>query len=319
MPTEAIRPKDLVPDAAITNWAVKYGSGPQFDTNIIAPVVPVARPDFKHAVYKADELNDEVNDLVAAGDRPAMVRRFKPTYVPAAAVRRALDDFISDEVAQQSPHPMMLEQRRTQKLVQNLQLGVARRVKALYDAAGTAGSAPSVKWDATSGVIAIEKNIDAAREAALPLAHLEMNSIIIPPAVARVMKRATEIRELRKNTDPTLLVNGDLPPTLWNLRVIIPGALVNTGTPKADESQTIGRIWSDDTVYLAYLDPNAGDVETFTPVIQARWQEWGAPYAGYSWRDSHLSVRGRWISVEVYQGEVTIAGDAVYRIPDVLT
>lgn len=317
MPSEAIRPKDLLPDPAITSWATKYGQGPTFDTNMIAPVVPVARPDYKFATYKADELNDEVEDLVAAGDRPAMVRRFKPTFTTGTAVRRALDDFISDEVARQAPNPIFLEQRRTQKLVLNLQLGIAKRVKAKFDAAGTAASAPSPKWDGTSPTI--EKDIDDAREAALPLAHVEMNTIIIPPAVARVMKRDSTIRDLRRYTDPNLLINGDLPPTLWGLRVIIPGALHNSGNPKADESQTIGRIWSTDTVYLCYLDPNAGDTESFTPVVQTRWAEWGAPFAGYTWRDPHQSVRGRWLSVEVHQGEETPASDAVYRIPDVLT
>jgi hypothetical protein len=317
MPTDAIRPKDLLPDPLITSWAIKYGTGPAFNVDRIAPVVPVARPDFKFATYKADELNDETEDRVAPGDRPSQVRRFKPTFTAGTAIRRALDDFISDEVAKQSPNPIMLEQRRTQKLAFNLQLGIAKRVKAAFDAAGTAASTPSTKWGASSGTT-IEKNIDDAREAALPLAGVEMNSIIIPPHVARTMKRSAEIREIRKYTDPSLLLNGDLPTTLFGLNVIIPGALVNTGAAKADESQTIGRVWADDTVYLAYLDPAASDVEAFTPVIQARWQEWGQHLAGYAWRDSHLSVRGRWISVEMYQGEVTPAGSLVYRIPTVL-
>ena len=318
MPTEALRPKDLLPDALITSWAVKAGTGPAFNINQIAPVVPVARPDFKHAVYANDELNDEVQTLVAAGDRPASVRRYAPTFAPATADRHALDDFISDEVAKQAPNGMYLEQRRTQKLVANLQLGIAKRVMAKYQAAGTVGSAPSTKWGAASGTT-IEKNLDDAREALLPLCGYEATHVIIPAGVARVMKRSTELRALRQYTDPSLLINGDLPSVLFGLNVMVPGALHNAGTAKADESQTIARIWNDDTVYVLYLDPNVGDVETFQPVIQARWSEWGAPFAGYTWRDPHLSVKGRWLSVEVYQGEVTIASSAVYRIPDVIS
>lgn len=317
MPTEAVRPKDLLPDPAITSWAVKYGAGPASDNARIAPLVPVARPDFKYATYKADELNDEVETVVAPGDRPALVRRFAPSYTPATAIRHALDDFITDEVAKQAPNPMFLEQRRTQKLVAQHQLAIAKRIKAQYDAAGTAASAPSTKWGASSGTT-IEKNIDDVRELLLPACGYEANSIIIPAAVARTMKRSAEIREIRKYTDPSLLINGDLPTTLFGLNVIIPGALHNSGNPKADETQTISRVWGDDTVYVCYLDPNAADVEAFQPVIQARWQEWGQPFAGYVWRDPHQSVRGRWISVEIFQTEVTVAGAAVYRIPDVL-
>ena len=105
MPTEALRPSDISPDPAVTSWAVKAGTGAAQTIDRIAPVVPVAKPDFKYAVYANDELNDEVETRVAPGDRPANVRRFAPSFVTASAVRHAVDDFISDEVARQACAP----------------------------------------------------------------------------------------------------------------------------------------------------------------------------------------------------------------------
>lgn len=313
--SDFLRPTDLSPDPVITEWAVEAGSGPGFTADVIAPVVPVTKKSFKFATYGNDELNDETETLAKPGVRPNRVRQQPPSYTEKGCVRYAIDDFLSDDLLALSP---ALEQRRAMKLGHKLALGVEKRVKTLLDASGAAISAPSVKWDASSGTIVIEKNIDTARDAHVLTAKGEATHIVIPPDVARAMKRDATIRDLRKYTDPSLLINGDLPPILFGLRVVIPGALHNSGNPKQDFSQTVSRIWSTDTVYLMTVDPNY-DLDSFTAVGQAVFAEFGPRFAGYRWRDSHLSVRGLWLSAELYQSEFLVSGNAITRIPDVLT
>lgn len=313
--SDFLRPTDLQPDPYVTEWAVEAASGPGFVAGEIAPVVPVMKKDFKFATYGNDELNDETETLAKAGVRPNRVRQQPPTYTETGCLRYALDDFLSDDILALNP---AMEQRRAMKLGHKLALGTEKRVKALLDASGAAISTPSVKWDATSGTIVIEKNIDAARDAHVLTAHGEATHIVIPADVARSMKRDATIRDLRKYTEAGLLINGDLPPVLFGLKVIVPGALHNSGNPKADFSQTVARVWATDTVYLLTVDPNY-DLDSFTALGQAVYSEFGAQYAGYRWRDSHLSVRGLWLSAETYQREFLVSGNAITRIPDVLT
>lgn len=316
--TEAIRPSSLFPDPLMQRWVVAYGTGGGLIQDQIAPVIPVLRPDFKYGVFKADQLNQEIETRVISGEAPNQVRRAKPTFIAGSCARNALDDSLSDELISQNPNPIVLEQSRTMKLVHDLKLGVEVRIKALLDSAGSAVSAPSVKFDASSGTIDIEGTIDAAREAYVLKTGFEANVMLITPAVSTVMKRNSVIRDLRKYTDPTLLVNGDLPPILWGLKTVVPGGLINSGNPKADFSQTVNRIWTTDTIYLLYVQFGA-DVETMNSVAQYQWQQYGQPYAGFRWQDPHQSKRLRWISVENYQLEAVVASDSILRIPDVLT
>jgi hypothetical protein len=313
--SDFLRPTDLSPDPVVTEWAVEAGSGPGFVADAIAPVVPVTKKSFKFATYGNDELNDETETLAKAGVRPNRVRQQPPSYTEKGCTRYALDDFLSDDLLELSPS---IEQRRSMKLGHKLALGIEKRVKALLDANGTEITTPSVKWDATSGTIVIEKNIDTARESHAITARGEATHIVIPPAVARAMKRDATIRDLRKYTEPGLLVNGDLPPVLFGMRVVIPGALHNSGNPKADFAQTVARIWATDSVYLLTVDPSY-DLDSFTAIGQAHFSEFGARFAGFRWRDSHLSVRGLWLSAEVYQSEFLVSANAITRIPDVLT
>lgn len=313
-----IRPADINPDPIVTAWAVEASNGPGFVNPTIAPSVPVGRQSFQFPTYLNDELNDEVETLVKAPARPNLVRSAPATWAEKTCLRRALDDFISDDTLKSHPNPMGLQQRRTAKLTHRLQVGVEKRVKTLLDASGTAASAPSVKWDAATGVIEIEKNVDAAIEAFILLAKRDPTHIMMNPSVARVVKRDPTLRALNKTTTDDRTGGEILPPYLFGLKTVIPGALVNSGNPKADFSQTIARVWSAQTCYILAVDPNF-DMDSFTGLAQAYWSDWGTPYAGYQWRDSHLSVRGMWLSVEIYQTEFLVSGSAIYRIPTVLT
>lgn len=308
--------KDAKPDPILTSFAVQYGTGGGFVADIVAPVVNVASPNFKVPTYKVGAIDDDIATKLGPRDGASEISRYAPTFAQSAANRYALKAAITREIQLAGMGPLGSEQATTAEVTGKLRLGVEKRLKTLLDSAGTAASAPSPKWDAASATI--EKNLDAAREAFLLKSGFEANVALIPPDVAKAMKRDSTIRDLRKYTDPSLLVNGDLPPVLFGLNVVIPGALQNTANPGA--AQSVARIWNADTVYLLYVDRAiSGNGAAMTAAAQFRWGEWGPPYAAYQWADPDPTVKVTWVGVELYQVEALVCGDAVYRIPDVLT
>lgn len=315
-----IRPTDLNPNYELTRQNVVYGTGGGFVADEIAPIVSTMNPNFQFPTYKADALNVEIKTQVSPGGKPSQFRSTPPTWTQGSVNRHALDGTINREIML-AGGPLASGAAIAGHLTHNLRLGIEQRVKALLDVnAGVSGkhAAPGVKWDATSGTIVIEKNLDVAREAFLKLCGFEANVAVIPPDISKVMKRDSTIRELRKYTDPSLLVNGDLPPTLFGLRTVIPGALVNSANPGATAS--VARIWSTDSVYLLHVNPAiSGTGEALTSVAQYRWSQWGTPFAVYQWPEAHQSQRVDWVSVDVYQTELTVCSDAIYVLDDVLT
>jgi len=313
---DSIRPQDVRPDPIITEWAVKYGVGRGFIADEVAPVVPVASRLFKFYTYKADELNDEVQTRTAPGDDPSEVRFQKGTPTTISAERNALDATISQETALSLMNPLMGEQRRTEKLVHKLRLGVEKRVHNLFHAA-TKTTAAGTPWDDPAATaIGARKTLDDAAETLAIRAGGDAINIAINVAEARALARLVSAYIV--NADSSMFVGGIFPQGLWGYRWHIAGALGNTGTAKADFSQTVARVWSDKEAYLFLTDENP-TLESQGFAFQSSWQEWGRPYAGYSWPDPKQSKKVRWISVENYQVEYLVNDDMAQRITGVLT
>lgn len=307
------------PDPILTDFAVQYGTGGGFIADKVAPVVMMADPYFKIPTYKNAAINDDIVAAIGPRDSANEISRYAPTFAASTSKRYALKHGITRDIKLAAPtSPLGSEQVTVEELTGKLRLGAEKRIKTLLDNAGTAASAPSVKWDASSGVIIIEKAIDDAREAFVKKCGFEANAIVIPSEVAKAMKRDATIRDLRKYTDPSLLVNGDLPANLWGLEVVIPGALANTAAPGV--TQSISRVWLTDTVYLLHLNPSiTGNGQAMTAAAQFRYANWGSAFQAFVWDDPDLSVKVTWVAVEVHQVEALVCTDAVYRIPDVLT
>lgn len=107
------------------------------------------------------------------------------------------------------------------------------------------------QWNNASFTGSIENDFDTAKEAIRTYnfgadTDMEMYAII-PQAVANVIKKDDKVRELIKYTQDDLLVNGDLPPTMWGLKVIIP-RVTYTSSQKGASSATVADVWGKDVV-----------------------------------------------------------------------
>lgn len=313
---DTIRPLDVRPDPVVTEWANEYGTGGPFIADEVAPQIAVAARNFKFATYKADELNDEIETRVGPGGQPSEYRFQKPTFTASATERNVLDGNVSREVQLSLMNPLLGDQRRVRKLTHKLRVGVEKRVKTLFHAATNNGAAGTAWDNASATALGARKNIDDAAEALALRCGADAIHVAINIATARALARLASSYIVAG--DPTMFVGGMFPQGLWGYTWHIAGALTNTGTAKADFSQTIARVWSDKEAYVFVADTEP-TLESFGFVFQARWDEYATPYAGYTWPDPHQSKKVTWFSVENNQVELLVCDDACQRITGVLT
>jgi hypothetical protein len=100
---------------------------------------------------------------------------------------------------------------------------------------------------------AIERRVSVGKEAIRAFTGVQPNTIVIPAAVAEIVKQDSLIRDLIKWTQNSLLVNGDLPQTLWNMKVLVPGAIYDSANMGASFSGA--DIWGKN-IFMFYRSPN---------------------------------------------------------------
>ncbi len=316
MPASSVRFEDVNPDPVLTKFAVQYGAGGGFVMDSIAPVLNVQSRNYKYPRYAADQLDTDDKIEVAPGGRPNTTSFRLPSFVTGSVIRRAIDSAINrDGVELADPSPLSSEETHIAKIVHRIKIRIEKAGKALLDA-GSYSASPSTKWDA--GGNTIEKNIDDAKEAFEVRCGVPATHLIMPRAVANVVKRDSNIRALRKSTNDNLLTNGELPFQIFGINVIIPGALENTANPGA--SQSLARLWATDTCYFVHVNPSISrDGSTLTTLAQMRWSAFDAPWLALRWQEPHRSQFVDWVSCGIYQNEELVAPDALYLLTDCLT
>jgi len=249
---------DIKVDRFLTNYSIKYGQG-LFVASEVFPFVKVDKESDKYPVYgKQDK---RIYDTVQASNAEANeVDPFEiestPTYT---CDRHALKHKISQDDIDAADKPIDLEVDATGYITENLMLAHEKRAADLATAAATfatsghtATRTGTAQWDNASYTGDIEEELDAAKETIRAAIGFEPNHIVIPAAVAKVMKRDSNIRALRKFTNDNLLINGDLPATLFNMKVLIPGGIYDSANHGATYSGS--DVWGKH-VLLFYKSP----------------------------------------------------------------
>lgn len=281
--------KDVHINQALTNVAIGYH--PQgLIAEQIFPVVPVAHEtDYFYIWDRADAFRRE-HTLRADGAESNEVE-FKTTRDTYSCEEYALKVGVTDREIGNADSVLQLKISKQRRLQDKLLVDMEYRVANLV--------ATVTNWDSSMYVTlsgnnqfndpgfyqkqnstpssSIESRIDVGKEAIrVACGGLEPNVIIIPSAVAKVIKRDKVIRDLIKYTHQDLLVDGDLPQTLWGLKVIIPKGSYAT-TAEGASSDTLADIWGKNII-LMYVNPNpAVDAVSAGYIFRSRpWQttEW---------------------------------------------
>ena len=304
-------PSSVHIDAALTGYVQRSG---QFGlvAEQIAPAFPVKFASDKYYIFGDEHLRHGDVQARAARARSGEGRWSTSTGTYAAREYPFKTPVEQDTIDNADPQiDPMAQAAAYVKSVVNLAWEARLQVAATTSANFGTVNAAGASWTALN-TTTIESDIDTAKEGIEVKSGFAATHIVIPAATARGMKRVTAIRELVKYTDPTLLVNGDLPPTLFGLKVVIPGARANS----ANEGQTasIARLWpASGGVQVLYVDPTAGNQERMTWASTFRWTGFGAGGEGVrTW----FVDDGRFWYVEyaTYQDEKVVATSCGARI-----
>lgn len=247
-------PKSLHIDMALSNYAVKLGQGSMAGSRVF-PILPVGKESDQYYIFGDEHVADDVLQPAAAGTPAGDVEWSRTTgqYIAREYKVRHLIPQRTIDNADPAANP---QTRTTEVLRGKVMLAYERRVAtaALAAASYTATTQKAAASGTWSTGTVIEADIDNARERVSMNCGFEPNTIVFSPGDAKLVKRNTTIRDLIRYTDPSLLVNGDLPPRIFNLDVVIPGARNNSANP--GQTASYARAWGSGTVLVCYVDPN---------------------------------------------------------------
>lgn len=303
-------PQSMHIDAALTNYAVKSGQG-AFAATRLFPVMPVLKESDVYYVYGDEHVADDTNMVRAAGTKAGRVEWSKTTgsYV---AREYTLGHSIPQRLLDNADPALNPMARGVDVLKAKVLLAYERRVAT--QATTQANYATALKAAASgawsSSTTAIEADMDTARNAVMKACGYEPNTLVVSSELAKVMKRNPGLRELVKYTDPSLLVNGDLPQTLFGLSVVVPGARNNSANP--GQTASMGFVWPATTAVLAYVDP-AASLDAMTYGLTFRVSTYGVQGERVKrWWDDETDS---WVlEYGILQTEAVVSSNAAYLI-----
>ncbi|MEA2064476.1 MAG: hypothetical protein U9P14_12305 [Gemmatimonadota bacterium] len=256
----------------LTQFAVEnLGLGGQFVAEKLAPVVRVPTTTGSYYEFSNTEaFRDDYDALRAPKTESNEIRRSYSSK-NYACQQYGLRELIADEEMDNADRSVIDPERDAMALItRKLKLAIEIRTvgKLMSTSYITNNGASTAAWNASSGVD-IEGDIDTAKSSVRKNGGVEPNTIVIPPHIALAAKKDSEIRDLVKYTDSTLLVNGELPPRLFGLEVVIPMALsdeaaAGVGTPSLDFA------WDDNSVLVAYVEREAPSKRSISLAYQLR-------------------------------------------------
>jgi hypothetical protein len=306
------KPGDVHVNAPLTNFALQLRNR-AFVAEDVFPVLTVMKESDVYYTFSREELRD-VDTLRAVSARAKEVE-WVPSTASYTAEEYALRHLLADRIVNNADAPVRPRMNTVSKLMKWIQLGQEKRVQAICqngaNVVATVAVAP--KWDGTSPTI--ERDIDTAKDSVRNNAGVEPNAILLPENVKDVVKRDSTLRDLIRyvinlgagNRD--LLMNGELPPVMFNLAIIIAGATEDTG--KLGASSTIAKIWND-AVPVFYREA-APSLEAVTWGMIMRVQ---SPIVK-TYRDEHRA--GEYIECSVIQAEELVTSNAANLLTDVLS
>ncbi len=279
----------------LTQFAMEsMGAGGPFVADRVAPVVHVPVTNGKYYVFSgAEAIRDDYDAVRAPKSESSEITRSysSATY---ACQQYGLRDLIADEEMDNADRAVIDPERDAVELItRKLKLPIEKRlISKLMDTGVVTNNAnATAAWNASSGVD-IEGDIDAAKLSVRKKAGVEPNTIVVPPHIAASAKKDSNIRELVKYTDSTLLVGGELPPKLFGLEVVIPMALSDEAEPGVS-TPSVDFAWDENSVLVAYVERESPSKRAISLAYQFRRPVAGSlDVAAYRYRDEarHATV-----------------------------
>ena len=287
-----------------------------FISERIFPVLPVVNES--DLFYKMDRAPWQRREQTLVPDRsPAREVEWTWTTDVYKAERYALATSVSDRERRNADSQLRLEESAVLLPTQLLKLDQEIRLAEMLTVANTSGTTLTGddQFNATNFTangVTIEKRFDDAKAAVRQATGgFNPTDVIIPDSVAKVMKRDSKIRDLIKYTT-NALVNGDLPQTLWDLRVHIPTTQYTASPENEAQTATYTDIWGDSIIFV-YVPPVPG---IRVPAAGYQFRVTSDNFSVVEWREerTHLDM----FEVGYTQDMQIVVPGATYVYADVL-
>ena len=305
--------KDVHVDQALTNLSIGYHPAGMVAERV-APPIKVTKESDKYYIWdRSSAFRVSASGIMSLRPDKSEAKEvdFGLSSTTYTAEEYALKILISDREKNNADSVLSLRESKLRRLQDLLLLEQEIRVASLLTTSGN--------WDAahtgdpgnwSTGTPTIESDIDTGKEAVRAAIGVEPNVAIIPAQVAKVIKRDATVRDLIKYTHADLLVNGDLPPRLWNMEVIIPGATY-TSSIEGAATPTYTNIWGNHVVLLYVNRESPIDAPNSVKIFRSK--DWEVR----AWREE--KVRSEAIEASVIQDEVLTSDISGYLLTDVLS
>jgi hypothetical protein len=313
-------------DAALTNLATGYHPAGMIGETIF-PIIPVKNESDKYYEWNKGEAFRVPDNTMRADGSRAKTIGFSLSTSTYSAEEYSLNVQVTDRQIANADIVINLRSAKTRRVKDILMLDQEIRIATLLTTQGNWAATNRVQlsgtqqwnnasFDNTVVASSIEGRIDTGKEAVrTQTGGHEPNKIIIPSAVAKVIKKDSKVRDLIKYTHADLLVDGDLPPVLWGMKVVIPKAAKNTNK-EGNATQTLTDVWGKHVVLLYVADGPAID-EISAGYIFRVSNSAHTPWGVRTWREE--DKKSEMIEVEVCQDEKLISNVAGYFIEDVIS
>lgn len=291
--------------AALSNIAVKFKE-PGFVAHLIFPRVGVAKEADYYWQHDRSELKT-VDDERAIADEAKEVDWSADPYeyfCKEYALRTLLPDRVRDNADSALKPRITTVEKLTKRLLRNYE----KRTQTLVQGIATFTNYSNVATAWSVSTSDPEADVDTAKNAVRQSGGQEPNFIVMSYNVGLALKRWLKISAYTEFRE--YLAVGKLPPEIWDLKIIIAGAIEDT----AMEGQTasVSDIWNDN-VWVGYIEPGTPDVNSAT----AGWTITQQPFKVRTWREE--SRRGEMIEASIIQTEKVISADLGYLLVGALT
>ena len=310
-------------DAALSNVSIGYHPTGFIAENIF-PIVPVKKESDKYYVWNKDSAFRIPDTTQRADGTRSKTVGFGLSSASYAAEEYALNTEVTDRQRDNADSVINLRSAKTRRVKDILALDQEKRVATLLTTQANWASTNRVQrsgtqqWNNASfsatSAYGIEATIDAGKEAIRQAIGRDPNYIIIPSAISKVMKRDSAIKDLIKYTHSELLVDGDLPPMLWKMKVMIPSSIYATSV-EGNATQSYADVWGKHVV-LIYVPDNPQIDEVSAGYIFRVANGAHTPWGVRTWREE--AEKKEIVEVEVCQDEVLTSNVAGYFIEDAI-
>lgn len=218
--------RTIQPDPILTNLMQDSSAQGGWFAPVGCPVRQVAKDYVRWA--KQDNqglLGNFFETMRTQGKRYNLLPATVLSWATSSIVEDAVRVEYTDEDVKNSISPLVPAMNAARKILNVLQYATEARVQALFHGA-TRTTGASAAWSGSAG--SVQSDINLAKISVLQNSGMPANFIVVPPSKAPGMLASTEIKNLQVFTHSDMLTNGGFPPTIFGLRLFVPGARYDT-------------------------------------------------------------------------------------------